>query len=60
MASASSYPTFQTVSKTEVLISPKCVRYTQKTVTYYHWSKTAYVRYPAPKTTITTATTCHA
>jgi hypothetical protein len=61
-ASAATYPTFSTTSRTEVLISPKCYREHQVTVTYFHWSKAAgrYVAYVAPRTTTTDSTHCHA
>lgn len=58
-AEATSHPTFQTVQKSEVLVSPKCIDISQTTKTYYHWSKTAYVKYPKVKTTVTTSRTCH-
>jgi hypothetical protein len=61
-AHASSYPTLSTTSRTEVLVSPKCYREHEVTRTYFHWSTKAggYVAYPAPKTTTTDSTHCHA
>jgi len=59
---AASFPTLSTSSRNEVLVSPKCYREVQKTTTYYRYSTKAggYVRYVAPKVTITYSTHCHA
>jgi hypothetical protein len=60
-AHATTHPLLSTSTRTEVLISAKCYREYEKTVTYFHYSTKAggYVAYVAPKTTITTSTHCH-
>jgi hypothetical protein len=53
--------TLQTVTKSEVIISPKCYHMHQVTKTYYHWSKTHYVLYAGgPRVTVTDQNVCHA
>lgn len=51
--------TLQTVSQTETLVNDHCFKTHKVTTTYYHWSKTHYVPYVAPKRTVTDSTTCH-
>ena len=58
-AAVASGTTLQTVSQTEKLISAKCYQTHKVTTTYYRWSLTHYVLYPAPKRTVTDSTTCH-
>lgn len=59
-SSAATVPVYNTTSKTQYVISPRCLHLHQVTKTYWHWSKNQYVRYPnGPTITTTDKTTCH-